>query len=90
MGNDLYWKVTPKEPEEELNGVYYNTWYFLQELFGYEEKEDIAGRVLNKSNIPRLKNMAAQNPTNDTLCEDVEELVAAIEKYNSITLVIRG
>lgn len=92
MGNDLYWKQTPKEPEEENNGLHYSTWHFLAELWNKEDRNDLAETVLTKKDIAELKTIliTAKASNNKELAEDMQELIDAITKLDSVTLIIRG
>lgn len=92
MGNTLYWKITPKKTEEEYSGLYFSSWNFLSELWNKEYKEDLADTILTKENIPQLKTIliTAKTSNNDELSEDISELIDAINKFDSITLIIKG
>jgi hypothetical protein len=91
MGNDLYWKKTPKEPEEIYSGLSYTTWHFLAELWN-KDIADLSGMELKKSNIEQLKTIAftAKESGNRELMQDMQELVKAIIEHDSITLEVRG
>jgi hypothetical protein len=92
MGNDLYWKPTPKPESEELQGLYMDTWYRLAEIFG-RECDDLNGWELDKTDLDRLnliwKTIKAMG-TAGGFETDLHELINAINKYDSITLVVRG
>jgi len=95
MGNDLYWKITPKPVEEETNGLYLSTWYFLQQLYGFEERDYLNGLKLTKDDLPKLEValITADQSSSENMKElysDLAELINAIQKYNSITLEIHG
>ena len=91
MGNDLYWKQTPKPKEEKLGGLHYSTWHNLKEIWGYEEIDDLDGVVLTEDDIKDLRIIRATAKLcgNAELQADMQELIDAIEKLESITFVIR-
>lgn len=92
MGTDLYWKQTPKEPEEGYNSLYFSTWHFLAELWNKEEREDLDGIKLTTNDLKELKTilLTAKQSNNNDLAEDIQELINAINKFESITLFIRS
>lgn len=92
MGNDLYWKITPKPVEEEYNGLHMSTWYFLAEYMGAEEKENLDELVFDSSRLSHLciMKLTAETCRHPQLIEDLTELIEAIKKYGSITLNVRG
>lgn len=100
MGNDLYWKITPKKKKEKLHLISYGTWHHLPLIWNkikddeyfVKEPDDLSGLKLTKKELPGLRKryQNAFNLGNKTLAEDLDELIKAIEKYDSITLVISG
>jgi hypothetical protein len=93
MGNDLYWKQTPKEPEEhQYNGLSYSTWHFLAELWNEEDKNDLSGKTLTMKDIPQIEVIlaTAKFSNNQDLVEDMLDLIAGIMKWKSITLFVEG
>lgn len=91
MGKDLYYMQTPKPVEETYHDLEYSTWHFLTDLWNQQDRMDLDGRVLDKSDIPPLKIVltTAKSSNNEKLADDMEELINAINKMESITLVIR-
>lgn len=93
MGNDLRYIRTPKEEKDPiLGGCHHSTWVFLTDFYGGEEKEDMDGITLDKSNTDTLRTilLTAEASGNSDLADDMRELIEAIKKYESITLVVRG
>lgn len=92
MGNDLHWMITPKPVEEQLHGLSYSTWHFLAKLWNKEDKNDLGGIELNHSDLRQLDTIkaTAKASNNKELAEDMNDLIKAIGKYDSITLSIRG
>lgn len=93
MGNDLHYIETPKEEKDRtLGSLHHSTWVFLTDFYGREEKEDVDGITLDKSNTDTLKTifLTAEASNNSDLADDMRELIRAINKYESITLVVRG
>ena len=90
MGKDLYYMQTPKLEEEKYYDLEYSTWHFLANLWNIEVM-DVNGRILDKSDEPPLKIVmaTAKSCNNERLAKDIEELINAINKMESITLVIR-
>ncbi len=88
MGKDLYWKKTPKVEEEIHASVWMSTWNLLSDLFDCDDREDLDGKILDKSNLPQLLaiKLAAEASNNNDLCKDTESLIRGIEDYGSITL----
>lgn len=92
MGNDLYWKKTPKKEEEEYKCISYTTWHFLSKLYNQEEKEDLSGLELGRDSLEKLKIVlfTAKECSDDELASDINGMILGIEKYGSITLAVRG
>lgn len=92
MGNDLHYIQTPNAVEETLGGLHHSTWVFLSNFYGREEKEEMDGMELDQSSLDTLKaiSLTAKHCNNPLLVEDIHELMLAIKKYESITLVVRG
>lgn len=91
MGNDLYYKKTPKKEEPKTHLLELSTWHLLADLFCID-KEDIDGTILDKRIIPQLKTAAitAEGCGNMKIANDMHHLVYALKKMKSITLIIRG
>jgi hypothetical protein len=92
MGNDLYWKKTPKPEKETYNSLSYSTWHFLQKLWDKKELEDLNGVELDHKNVDQLLTIriTALECGNEDLGNNITSLINAIEKYESITLYIKG
>lgn len=91
MGADLHYKQTPKETDAEEPMLHYSTWMFLKELFEKGEDRDMDGTIFNKDSIDMLAaiKLTARVSKNNDLEEDMAELISAIKKLDSITLIIK-
>lgn len=92
MSNDLYWKETPKENQQEGNFISKSTWYFLTEYFSLEYREEIDGKILKKEDINILEaiRITAKASENHSLETDIKSIISGIEKFDSITLYYQG
>ena len=94
MGEDLYWCITPPElPEPETNGLSDSFRYLLKKHWNCEYQNELSGRKLTKKDLPELKSMLSisswiDSEDKDGIVDDLREVIAAIEKHDSITLFI--
>lgn len=92
MGNDLYWKQTPKPVEEQLHGLSLHTWHMLTEIFKKDDFNDLQGFEFDKSDLERLSLMrdTAIACGEQEFADDITGMIGGIKKYDSITLVVSG
>ena len=93
MGMDLYWKITPKPLEEEFFSFEDN---FFCNLWGVDwgDREELNGKELTRGDLPELRLAisvlkALRMPTNKDIIDNIQKMIWAIEKHDSITIVAR-
>jgi hypothetical protein len=92
MGNDLYWKKTPKPTQEETHGISYATWGRLSTIWD-KDMNDMSGIELDKTDIPELRMIqrtASAIGGESEFETEINEIIEGIKKFDSITFIIRG
>jgi hypothetical protein len=92
MGNDLYWKQTPKPVEEEHHGLSMATWGRLATIW-QKEMEDMSGIEITRDDLKELEvihNTAIAIGGEAEFTSEIHDLIEGVRKYDSITLVILG
>lgn len=91
MGADLFWMKTPKPQDEEKYDLYYSTWHVLVELYKKEDKRELDGFILTTEDVGKLETLLItfEARARNNEYRDIKELISAIEKHGSITLIVK-
>jgi hypothetical protein len=92
MGNDLYWKITPKPVDEKLHGLSCNSWHILSEILNKDDS-DMNGLEFSRDDLSFLRTVlraCRATSDNEFFIEELNDMINAIEKHDSITFTIRG